>query len=81
MQEYLNKWSYKRLIQLGFGVYFFWECIQNFSIFALLFALLMSFQAIFNVGCFSTQGCNPNIELSKKDDFSENDEIDFEEVK
>jgi len=80
MQEYLNQWSYKRVIQLIAGIYFYWEYSNHFSTFALIFGSLMTFQAIANIGCFSTRGCNANIDKSVKENFSENDEVDFEEV-
>jgi len=80
MQEYFNKWTYKRLIQLLVGVYFFWEYSNHASTFAVIFGSIMTFQAIANVGCFSTRGCNPNIDEKAKENFSEDDEIDFEEI-
>ena len=80
MQEYISNWSYKRIIQLGVGAYFLWEYYQHPSTFAMIIGVMMSFQAIFNVGCFSTRGCNTNIDESQKENFSEDDNIDFEEV-
>ncbi len=80
MKEYIRQWTYKRLIQLGVGVYFFWEYSQHPSTFSVLFGSVMTFQAIANVGCFSTRGCKPNIDENKKENFNENDEIDFEEI-
>lgn len=80
MKAYLLEWNYKRLIQLGFGLYFFWEYTQHPALFSLLFGGLMSFQAIFNVGCFSTRGCNPNIDHKQKEQFSEDDTVEYEEI-
>lgn len=81
MKTYFSKWNYKRLIQLGIGLYSIWEYFQDPLIFALLFGLLMIFQAILNIGCFSTRGCNSNIKEHEKENFSEHDELDFEEIK
>ena len=80
MQEYFSQWTYKRVLQLGVGMYFFWEYNNDPSTLALIFGSVMTFQAIANVGCFSTRGCNPNIDEKAKETFSEDDEIDFEEV-
>ena len=80
MKEYISQWNYKRIIQLAFGIYFFWEYSKHASIFAVIFGSLMTFQAIANVGCFSTKGCNPNVDQKAKDNYSEEDDIDFEEI-
>ena len=80
MKEYLSQWTYKRVLQLGVGIYFFWEYNNHPSTFAVVFGSIMTFQAIANVGCFSTRGCNPNIDQKAKDNFSENDDVEFEEV-
>ena len=80
MKEYFSLWTYKRLIQLAVGIYFFWENYQHPSTFAILFGSIMTFQAIANVGCFSSKGCNPNIDKKAQKNFSEDDEIDYEEI-
>ena len=80
MKEYISQWSYKRIIQLAVGVYFFWEYNNQPSTFAVVLGSIMTFQAIANVGCFSTRGCNPNIDKKAVENFSEDEEIDFEEV-
>ena len=80
MKTYLNQWTYKRLIQLAFGLYFFWEYSKHPSTLAVIFGSIMTFQAIANVGCFSTKGCTPQIDAKAKENFSEDDEIDFEEI-
>ncbi len=58
MKNYLVKWSYKRAIQLAVGFYFLYGFYDDGNFFFLLFGLMMSAQAILNVGCFSTKGCN-----------------------
>ncbi len=80
MKEYFSQWTYKRLIQLGVGMYFFWENYNHASTFAIVFGSIMTFQAIANVGCFSSKGCTPKIDKKLKEDFNENDEIEFEEI-
>lgn len=57
MNEYLKKWTYKRLIQLGVGIYFIWDFVETESKFALAFGAIMTIQAVFNIGCFSSKGC------------------------
>ena len=81
MNDYLHQWTYKRVIQLLIGSYFIYGYFKDPMLFALLFGVLMSFQAIANVGCFSTRGCSTAVEEHTASEFSENDEIDFEEVK
>lgn len=58
MKEYLNKWTVQRLIQLIIGGYFIWNFIEAEGKLSLAFGIVMSFQAIFNVGCFSSKGCS-----------------------
>jgi len=79
MKDYINKWTIQRFLQLLAGVYFIWNYVEDGMIFSLAFGALMSFQAILNVGCFSSKGCTTSTNNSTP--FSENDEIDFEEVK
>ena len=64
MKEYLQKWNYKRVIQLLFGIYFLYGFYDDGSFLFLLFGLIMSAQAILNVGCFSTRGCNTTTSTS-----------------
>jgi len=58
MKEYLNKWTIQRIVQLIVGSYFIWNFIEADSKLSLAFGIIMSFQAIFNVGCFSSKGCS-----------------------
>lgn len=62
MKDYINKWTYKRLIQFAVGIYFIWNYIEDGSNFSLAFAGIMLFQSILNVGCFSSKGCSTNEE-------------------
>lgn len=55
--NYLQKWTYKRGLQLIVGGYFIWNFIETEGKLSLAFGLLMSVQAILNIGCFSTKGC------------------------
>ncbi len=58
LKDYINQWTYKRLIQFAVGVYFMWNFFADGSKLSLLFGSIMLIQAIFNVGCFSTRGCS-----------------------
>ena len=80
MKTYLKNWNYKRFLQLGVGVYFIWEYFQDPTYFAVFFGLLLIVQATLNIGCFSTRGCNPNINEEKKEKFSENNDLEYEEI-
>jgi len=78
MKEYIEKWSWKRIIQVIVGIYFIWNYIEDGMLFSLIFGGMMAFQAILNVGCFSTKGCA--VPVNNNQDYSDNDEVDFEEV-
>lgn len=79
IKTYLSLWTIKRFLQLLFGLYFFWEYAKHPNLLALVFGLLMTFQAIMNVGCFSSKGCStPN--TGNKVKYDENQEVDYEEV-
>ncbi len=58
MKDYLNKWTIQRVIQLVIGSYFIWNFIEADGKLSLAFGIIMLFQAIFNVGCFSSKGCS-----------------------
>ena len=62
MKNYINKWTYKRLIQFTVGLYFIWNYVEDGSNFSLAFGGLMLFQSLLNVGCFSSKGCSTNDE-------------------
>ncbi len=79
IKEYLSLWTVKRFLQLLFGLYFFWEYTKESSVFALFIGVLMSYQAVMNVGCFSSKGCSvPQVKNNKP--YCEDEEIEFEEV-
>ena len=79
IKSYLSLWTIKRFLQLLFGLYFFWEYAKHPNLFALIFGLLMTFQAIMNIGCFSSKGCTtPRSNTNIK--YDENQEIEYEEV-
>ncbi|HBK71675.1 MAG TPA: hypothetical protein DDZ39_08500 [Flavobacteriaceae bacterium] len=61
MKTYFSRWTYQRLIQLGVGAYFIWNFIEADGKLSLAFGLLMSIQAVFNIGCFSTRGCSTSV--------------------
>ena len=71
MREYINKWTYKRVLQSLVGIYFIWNYFEDGSQFSLFFGGLMLVQALLNVGCFSTKGCStPNEEPEKMQPFA-----------
>ncbi len=78
MKNYINKWTIPRLLQLIVGFYFIWNYMEDGMIFSLIFGALMGFQAVVNIGCFSSKGCSTPTNSSST--FSVDDDIDFEEV-
>ena len=59
-KTYISRWTIQRIIQLTVGAYFIWNYIEDGGKLSLAFGVIMSFQAIFNVGCFSSRGCTTN---------------------
>lgn len=80
MKEYYSKWTFVRLIQLSVGCYFLYQYILGKDVLMLFFGSLMLLQAIFNIGCFSSKGCSIS-NYSKKEPFSSDIDVIFEEVK
>ncbi len=70
MKNYLKNWSYKRLIQLGIGIFLIYYYIQDSVLFALIFGILMLVQALLNIGCFSTKGCKTSFDEEDKKEFA-----------
>ena len=58
MQDYLSKWTFTRFLQLLVGVFFLQSYFQDNSMISLAFGGMMAFQALANVGCFSSKGCS-----------------------
>ena len=72
MNKYLSKWTITRGIQLVVGVVFLNTYFSDGDFFGLAFGGLMFFQAVLNVGCFSSKGCStsasePVTKMTKKD--------------
>jgi len=71
LREYINKWTYKRVLQSLVGIYFIWNYFEDGNQFSLFFGGLMLVQALLNIGCFSTKGCStPNEEPEKMQPFA-----------
>ncbi len=79
IKEYLSLWTIKRFLQLLFGLYFFWEYTKESSVFALVIGALMTYQAVMNVGCFSSKGCTVP-QTKNTQIYSEDEEVEFEVV-
>jgi len=77
LENYFNKWNYKRILQASLGIFLIYYYTQDHNIFALAFGFIMLIQALFNVGCFSTKGCStPNNEMEQEDFSKEIKEIE-----
>ena len=72
LQKYIQKWTIQRFIQLAVGGYFFWNFMEDGGKLSLAFGFLMSFQAIFNVGCFSSKGCSTTTNGAEPQPFAKN---------
>ncbi|HHB78313.1 MAG TPA: hypothetical protein ENK85_03655 [Saprospiraceae bacterium] len=82
MKEYLSKWTWQRFIQLLVGLFFLWDYFSDGGRLVLAFGAVMFAQAVFNVGCFSSRGCNTSV---KDSDFSgtavtDDAEVEYEEI-
>jgi len=73
LKEYIDKWTYKRVLHSLVGIYFIWNYLEDGSQFSLIFGGLMLVQALFNIGCFSTKGCStPNEGSDEMQPFAKN---------
>jgi len=70
LKGYINKWTYKRILQAGLGVFLVYYYTQDHNKFALAFGIFMLVQAFFNIGCFSTKGCSTPIDETEKQNFA-----------
>jgi hypothetical protein len=70
LKKYIYKWTYKRLIQLFVGLFLIYYSTQDSNLFAKIFGVIMTGQALLNIGCFSTRGCETPFEKKKQEDFS-----------
>ncbi len=66
MKPIFSNWSIPRILQLLVGGYLIWNYIEDKMIFSLIFGAVMLYQAIMNVGCFSTKGCAVNYDDTSK---------------
>jgi hypothetical protein len=79
IKYYLELWTIKRVLQLLFGLYFLWENYKHPNIIALIIGIIMVYQAVMNVGCFSSKGCTvPN--NKDKTVYDDNQEVEYDEV-
>ncbi|HIP48829.1 MAG TPA: hypothetical protein EYG92_07690 [Lutibacter sp.] len=70
MKGYINKWTYKRVIQAGLGVFLVYYYTQDHNKFALVFGIVMLVQAFLNIGCFSTKGCDNSVDEKEIQEFA-----------
>lgn len=68
MKPFFSNWSIPRILQLLVGCYLIWNYIADYMLFSLIFGAVMLYQAIMNVGCFSTKGCTVNYDETPNDD-------------
>ena len=61
MKTYLSQWTISRVIQLMIGIAFLYNYCADESTFSLAFGFMMFVQAVLNIGCFSSKGCNTTI--------------------
>ncbi len=81
-QRLLNDWNLMRIFRLSLGILVEVEAFKNSElIFGLLGGVLL-FQAIYNVGCCGSAGCDVN-QVKNKDSSltTEVKNITFEEIK
>lgn len=81
MKNYFNKWTWKRGLQLLVGCYFLWKYQQGSDSLSLFFGLFMAVQAVLNIGCFSSRGCNNTVsEHPDSNKPIDEIEVDYDEV-
>ena len=80
MKEYITKWTWQRAVQLAVGLYLLKDYFLEGGTLVLAFGGMMFAQAISNIGCFSSKGCSTSIASDKQTVFSEESEIEYEEI-
>lgn len=74
----LNNWHIMRWARLVMGVFIGFQAVQMQSPLAGLIAGILLFQALLNIGCCGTSGCEVK---SKNNNLPDTEEVAFEEIK
>ncbi len=81
MKSYISKWTIARGLQLVIGIAFLVDYFSGKSTFSMIFGGMMFFQAVLNVGCFSSKGCStPAYDNSTNTVNSDSDEVEYEVI-
>ncbi|MGG7034382.1 MAG: hypothetical protein ACI7YS_04200 [Flavobacterium sp.] len=65
MKNYFSQWNFMRFVRLAFAIYLTFEVVATRQWFLAVFALLFYVQALFNIGCCSTNSCNVSSKRNK----------------
>jgi hypothetical protein len=74
----LHNWSFMRSLRLVLGVIAITQAFMTFEILIGLAGVILLGQAVFNIGCCGTAGCNTT---RRSNTTSNNEEIIYEEIK
>lgn len=75
----MDKWTVSRMIQLLVGIAFITDYMVGKTTFSLVFGGMMFFQAVLNIGCFSSKGCSVPSQKNVKIE-SESKDVEYELV-
>ncbi|MCO6495141.1 MAG: hypothetical protein J5I91_05610 [Bacteroidetes bacterium] len=80
MKELLKGWNLMRVLYLVMGILIIIQGVETKEWFVALMGGLLLVMGIFKMGCANTKSCC-NTAISPKKSESNNDEINFEEIK
>lgn len=81
-KKIFSGWGFIRLVRLGIAISILNEAWQSSSVFFALFGIVFLFQALLNVGCCGSNGCDlDEIPVDKKSTNTNMDDVAFEEIK
>ncbi len=75
----LHGWSFMRALRLVLGIIAITQAIMSFEILIGLAGVILLSQAVFNIGCCGTAGCNTTSYRENKS--SKGELINYEEIK
>lgn len=77
MKNLLSQWHFMRFLRLALAFYLAYQAYATQQWFFGMFALFFMAQALFNMGCCGTSGCN----VPPKKNNNAKEPLDYEEVK
>ncbi len=74
-----NGWTFIRFVRLGIAISILNEAWKSSSVFFAMFGMFFLVQALLNLGCFGSNGCE--VDRTSKSSSSKLQDISFKEIK